>query len=997
MSARRPAVFTIPTHVPFLEALAEGLIARFLDPADPASLVRATVLLPTRRAARSLGEHLLAEAKARGLATALLLPEIRPLGDVDEETFLLEAEEGAAPEAVPEILPPLRRRFVIMRLVQAWSAARADPLSAAQSFHLAAELERLMDKADTQGVGLARLHEIVPAELSVHWTDVLAFLEIIRVQWPKIEAEAGAVGPAKRRALLMEAQREDWARHPPEGPVIAAGSTGTIPATASLLRDVARLGQGAVILPGLDRALDEAAWAEIGPSHPQGAMKALLETIGVTRDEVESWPHGRAAAPAFRAQLLNEALRPWPATAAWRDVLATLKAEAASADLGLYRIDAAHQGEEAKAIALILREALETPARVAALVTPDRRLARAVKAELARWAIDVDDSAGLPLSRSAPGIFLQLLAQAAAEKLAPVPLLALLKHPLTGLGLSRSALLRHVHALDREVLRGLRPAPGFAGLFARFAEHDEPALDPFLRRLEEAAAPFLGLFEEAGSVSFARLLEAHLAAAEALARGPEETGADRLWHGDAGEALARLLGEALAEEPFLPQRPPTDYPELFAALIEAAVTRPAFGRHPRLFIWGPLEARLQKADTLVLGGLNEGVWPAEPAADPWMSRGMMEAAGLPPPEQRLGLAAHDFVQSAGSAARVYLTRALKLDGAPAVASRWLMRLETVLGGLDLKDAATPAEPWLAYARALDKPAEPVGPVSPPWPTPPLIARPRRLSVSEIERWIRDPYAIYARHVLGLKVLEALDAPADAALRGQIVHKIVELFAAPDFDPAAQDALARLLANAGSVFEAHRVPAEMRALWMPRFEESARWLIVQECAQREAGERIVATEIKGEITLAVQGGPFVLRGRADRIDRDADGALIISDYKTGKAPTEKEMRAGLAPQLPLEAMMAREGAFGGLAAAPISTLRVIGLMGTAVTAPTNIADAEGLARVVEAELHALIARYDDPAYPYRSRPVPQFMRHEGDYDHLARVKEWSAGGADEEET
>jgi ATP-dependent helicase/nuclease subunit B len=480
-------------------------------------------------------------------------------------------------------------------------------------------------------------------------------------------------------------------------------------------------------------------------------------------------------------------------------------------------------------------------------------------------------------------------------------------------------------------------------------------------------------------------MDAHLAAAEALA------GADALWQGDDGEAAARILRESLAEEATIPNRPPQDYPDFIAALLEASVIRPAYGRHPRLFIWGPLEARLQKADTVILGGLNEGVWPAEPAADPWMSRGMMEKAGLPPPEQRLGLAAHDFVQTAGSAGTVYLTRALKVDGAPAVASRWLVRLETLLGGLDL--GVAPKERWLAYARGLDK-AEKLPSIAPPRPTPPRAARPRSLSVSEIERWVRDPYAIYARRILDLKPLDPLEAEPDAPLRGQIIHKIAEIFADPGFDPMGPEALAQLLTRGRTLFDGHRIGADTLAFWWPRFVESAQFLLAEERKHRAAGERILAAEIDGAMEFPAAGGAFTLQGRADRIDRGPDGALIITDYKTGQAPTRDQMEAGLAPQLPLEAMMARAGCFAGIEAAPVSLLRVTRLMSSAKPRP-DIGDVEALAQFVEEELRQLIARYDDPAYPYRSRPVPQFLRHEGPYDHLARVKEWSAGDNGEE--
>jgi ATP-dependent helicase/nuclease subunit B len=523
--------------------------------------------------------------------------------------------------------------------------------------------------------------------------------------------------------------------------------------------------------------------------------------------------------------------------------------------------------------------------------------------------------------------------------------------------------------------------------------HERILITDLIDRLSQAMGPLVAHFERESPIAFATLIGAHISAAEALA------GKADLWQEDSAAILAPLVAEILAEDTLLPHRLPTDYPGFFEALLEGPVVRPAFGRHPRLFIWGALEARLHQADVIVLGGLNEGNWPAEPAGDPWMSRGMAEAAGLPPAEQRLGLAAHDLVQSASGAKTVYLTRAEKKDGAPAIASRWLVRLETLLDGLGLKALSEPQAPWLAWARMLDAPAKREPPLKEPRPTPPLAARPRNLSVTEIELWVRDPYAIYARHVLKLKPLDPLDEEADYALRGRIVHKIVEILAKPGFDAMAPDALPALLAYGREIFDAHRIGADLRALWWPRFEDSAAWLLGEEFKRRLSRETILAVETKGAIDFKGLAGPFTLRARADRIDRTADGFLIVSDYKTGQPPSDKEMRTGLAPQLPLEAVIASAGGFADVPAAPVSQLRVIRLMTAREGGQEKPIGAPDIAAANEEELRKLIARYDDPAYPYRAHLVPKFTRIKavpGPYDHLARVAEWAQaeGGEDE---
>lgn len=989
MTAARLNLFSLPAQTPFLPALAEGLVDRYYDPADPSSLGRVTILLPTRRASRAIAEHLIVQIHARGLVPALIMPQIRPLGDVDEDGLILAGDEFSADADMPEALAPLRRRFLLMAMISQWGTARGHPLAVVQCFRLAGELERLIDRADTQGVGLEGLEALVPVDLAGHWQEVLSFLNIVARHWTLIESAEGAIGPARRRALLMRRLRQRWTDHPPQGPIIAAGSTGTIPETAALLQVIAQLPQGCVIFPGLDRDADETVWAAVDASHPQGAMKALLERLGAARDDVQIWPYGNAVSPT-RMRLLNEALRPWVVTDDWHR-LSGLPRPDGSLDIKL--IEAAHEEEEAKIAALILRNSLESPARRAALITPNRRLARAVQAELRRWAIAVDDSAGVPLAQTTRGVFLRLIARAAAERLAPVALLALLKHHLSGLDPAR----QRVGALDRLVLRGLRPAGGFDGLKAairdRAPDKAKPALFALCAQLEHAIGPFVALFEKSEPVSFAHLFEAHLRAAEALNADCE----DGLWSGEEGEALADLLQQFAAESELLNRHDPAEYPDFWDALLAGPVVRPSFSRHPRIFIWGPLEARLQSADIVILGGLNEGSWPAEPAGDPWMSRSMIAALGLPPPEQRLGLSAHDFVQSASAAGQVYLLRSRKADGAPTVASRWIVRLQTLMGGLGLSGDLAADPGWLGMARALDLPKTPRQAVLPPKPTPPVEARPRRLSVSAIERWVRDPYSIYAEHILHLRSLRGLDQKPDAAMRGQILHAIVEVFSDPKFDPAAPGALDILRARGSEQFMARSIPADVQALWWPRFEASAMWLLADEIQRRAAGECLLGAEIKGEVTIDQCARTFVIHARADRIDTDPSGALIISDYKTGKPPGANELGVGLAPQLPLEAMIAQKGGFSSITGRRVSALRVLRMSGTARAGErSEFANVEELIRINERELRALIERYDQAAYPYRSRPVPKFARDQGDFDHLARVKEWTAADASEDE-
>ncbi|MBI3453172.1 MAG: double-strand break repair protein AddB, partial [Rhodospirillales bacterium] len=785
-----------------------------------------------------------------------------------------------------------------------------------------------------------------------------------------------------------------WRASPPADLVYAAGSTGSMPATAELLAVVAALPKGAVILPGLDHDLDDASWAAAAaePTHPQYGLAMLLATLGLAREMVAPWPDAvPLPAGAARARLVAEALRPAETTDAWLHL--PLPADAAFA--GLRRLDCAGVQEEAGAIALLLREALESDGKTAALVTPDRDLARRVVAELGRWNITIDDSAGPPLARTAPGGFFRLVAEMMTEEAAPVPLLAVLKHPLAAGGMERGAFLRLVRRLERRALRGPRPAPGFDGLaHAVAACKDAALLMPWIERLAAAAAPLAAAMTRR-ETPLAAILDAHVGFAEWFAASGEGDAENPLWAGDAGEALADFVGELRLAAPALGGIDGKGWPGLLDTLLAGRVVRPRRERHPRLAIWGPLEARLQRADLVILGGLNEGTWPPEPQEDPWLSRPMRATLGLPPHERRIGLSAHDFAQGF-AAPEVVLTRAGKVEGAPTVPSRWLLRLDAMLAR-DARWHDIRRAEYADWHRRLDAPAM-VRPVAPPRPCPPVAARPRALSVTRIETWIRDPYAIFAQYILSLKPLEPLDADPGALERGAMIHEALDRFVRDHRAALPGDALARLLVAGEDAFRPWLDRPAVRAFWWPRFCRIAEWFVEFEIARRADGTRPLATEITGRMTVAAPAGPFVLSGKADRIDALPDRSLAIIDYKTGVPPTGPQVTSGLSPQLPLEAAIARAGGFPGIVATTVAVLAYIRLKGGAPVAEYKavVAERDGrvlspdmLAAEAEAGLRRRIARFDVADTPYLSRPRPQWLAYAGEYDHLARVREWSS--------
>jgi ATP-dependent helicase/nuclease subunit B len=549
---------------------------------------------------------------------------------------------------------------------------------------------------------------------------------------------------------------------------------------------------------------------------------------------------------------------------------------------------------------------------------------------------------------------------------------------------------RRVRELERRVLRGPRPGPGTAGIMAALSDSDADAeLRGWVLLLEQTVAP---LVEALASerLLLVDAIRAHVAAAEALAANEDGDGAQRLWTGDDGEAAAAAIDDLLAAAADIPAIPGAEYPDLFAALCAGRVVRPRYGRHPRLAIWGLLEARLQRADVMILGGLNEGTWPPDPDADPWLSHGMRRTLGLPTPERRIGLTAHDFVQAA-SGGNVVLTRAEKVDGTPTVPSRWLLRIDAVLGAA--REALRPTSPWLDWQEALDRTSAAPRPVAPPAPRPPVEARPRRLSVTAVETWIRDPYSIYARRILGLAPLDPIDADPGAADRGVFIHDSLDRFLREVGTELPPDSLDRLHAIGRNLLGDALARPGVWAFWWPRFERIAAWF-VDAVGRRLAEGSVVSltSETRGSIELQGPAGPFTLVAKADRIDTLGEGALEIVDYKTGAMPSRRLVDLGVAPQLALEAAIARRGGFEGVAAAPVAALTYWRLVGNTTGGEIRAAGshaAAALADDAERGLARLVAVFDDPATAYRSRPRPRYAPRFSDYDHLARVAEWSA--------
>ncbi|MPT48126.1 MAG: double-strand break repair protein AddB [Sphingobium sp.] len=901
--AATPSLYTISAHLAFADALARGVITQYGD--DPLALARGLILLPNNRAIKAVRD-----AFVRQSGGGLLMPRLVPIGDEELGERLGSALDPLGEGLdIPPAIPAMDRQMILAHMVQQVRAEHRQPVDAGEAMRLAQALAQSIDQLHIEMVEPRRLKELPMAEeLSGHWQASLRLLTILLDRWPEELNRLGMIDLADRRNRLLSHVAKRWKETPPSGFVIAAGIASVAPAVCDVLRTVSRMKNGQLVLAALDPSMSAEEWDAIGPfdadpvsgfrprpqeSHPQYAIKVMLNRIGAARDEIAQWNCGGGHdARAVRARNISNAMLVPAHTAKWRMLEKTERTLN-----GVRMMELPTPAQEAQAIALLLREALETKERTAALITPDRALAARVSAHLKRWNINADDSAGMPLSLTPPGTLLLALARVAAERFAPVALLDLLKHPLVRKGDERQDWLEQVRGLDL-ILRGPRPAPGLSGLAARLApraagEQDRQAklrarVAQWWADTQAHFVPLEGLAVD--GTSLPHMLGTLRAIASDLSN-------DQIWAGHQGRALSDLFAEMERAAPSGPGHVEVEaLPDLLARLLEGASVHPPQGGHPRIAIYGLLEARLQQADLMILAGLNEGTWPGIPSPDPWLAPRIRQLLGLPGLEQRIGLSAHDFASALG-APEVILSRARRSGSSPAIASRFWLRLQAMAGDhIEMLDTAP------HWAGTIDAPARHT-PTPRPQPCPPPALRPGALAVTQADRLAADPYAFYAGRILRLSPLERVDADPGPAWRGTHVHRVLELWFREDkCAPGRLETRTRDLFGQG---DAHPI---LRALWMPRLLQSVRW--IEEQVREDSaveGRHIQLVETRGEITL----GGITLSGTADRIDRLATGGIAIVDYKTGKPPSAKQVKQGFSLQLGLLGVIAEEGGFADL--------------------------------------------------------------------------------------
>lgn len=1016
-----PTLYNIPAGLPFADCLAAGILELYGH--SPDILAQTTIFLPSKRGIRALQDAFLKRRKGR----LLMLPSLRALGDgLDEEPSLLAENDMTASHILTQkqVLSGGVRQLVLTRMILEHIRKKEMDMSYPEAFALAVSMIGLLDSLQSERITFEELKNIDVGSYAKAWQDNVRILHVMTDIWPEFISQKNFIDPAPYRNAVLETLTQSWTNHPPQRPIIAAGSTGSMPASADFMKLIAHLPQGCVVLPGYDDALSQRDKAFLTADHPQFGLNNLVNHIAPNNNKpIPHWTSAKkflSVKHDAKKRFFHELMRPSATAEEWFNIKKRISHDDIKHAIdGLKIISAPSEREEATAIALIMRETLETPHKTAALITPNRMLARRVKTELARWNIIPDDSAGIPLSDMPQGIFCKLLCDVIETNLAPVALLAFLKHPFVTMGMKSGYFKRPLRALEDDLLRGPTPPEGIDGLRQYLqskinnidkgrqsaSELKERLTSIFntLNIIEETLKPLLYMPDKSTMKDF---ITALISVINKITLKSNDTGEtfNRFWSDDSGKAMESMFLDFANHSDLLGYIP---VPALRGHLMEFTAKIPirqSHGISKRLFIWGTPEARLQQTDHIILGGLTEGSWPISPDTGIWLSRTMRSSIGLSAPERRIGLSAHDLVQAA-CAPKVFLTHALKSDGSPLIPSRWLIRLENIIKGLfdsqsdlnlmeQLKDRK-----YLKWASNLDKSDITLPPAKRPMPTPPAAVRPRKLSVTAIDTWIRDPYSIYAEHILNLRQKDPLHKEKAAADRGTMMHSVLQHFMEKEKNNISAKSQIIMDQIITDHIMQHNGDPSITAFWRPRLKQIGTSFIKEEIKKHKYRKAILL-EGRGQISFQTQAGEFILTARVDRIDRTNDNSLVIIDYKSSEtsAASNKQVASGISPQIPLQAYIAQNGGFETINAAPVTGGEYIVLTGKKAVSyetlpiipPKNSHCAlfQDITNHVSEGFISWVNRFDDEKTPYTSHFMPQYIKFEGHYDHLARVQEWS---------
>ncbi len=995
MPLSRPRFSTIPLGYPFIETLANGLLEDFANE-PPEILSSVTILLPNQHAARSLREAF----EQNNPHGAILLPAIHAIADFTENKFdgpNFDRTTNLIPDdcALPSPITPIRRRLLLATLLERWWTIRSKDTYNRydHALRVAEDLANVMDQIQTSQLGIPRSGTNIDSDIAVHWQETIMFLRIITEQWPQLLAERDLLDPAMRRNLVIQMLTQSWEDDPPQSPIIIAGTTSSVPALLQLISAVAGLPFGKIILQGVDKDLEEQYWQILRPSHPQYALKCLLDHLNLTRDKVTYWD--KTVEPEYlhhRRRVLTDVMS--PGIPSFADNRASQNGCLNLA--GLQSITCPDQEYEATIIAMLMNEAIKAKGSRCVLVTSDPNLIQRVKVEAKRWQLIIDDTAGTPVSRTLAGVFFHSIADFATNHGSFVSILSLLKHPLSAGGLDKKTFQDHVRRLELFIRNRMRISPNHNMkdiLQILFSEAAPKELIAWFQDFLSAARNLLELTDD-GQKPLGYFLQAHMTFAEWLATELTTNGRTRIYNSEGGHQIMSLMQELILVSKDAPDVISHQYASVFSELLFDTHIQPTQNGGKRLCIWAPIEVRLQQPDLVIISDCNEGTWPPQTNTDSWLSQSIRQMLGLPDADQLIGLAAHEF-SHLFCTPNVILIRSSRKAGLETVPSRWLIRLEAALKNNNSPTALIDkSDYWLERANLVDKPEFSPARKHPPSPCPPVQARPRRMSVTRIERWMKNPYEVFARDILKLYPLESITIPQNASYFGTLVHEALAQFEEARADQSLVNSFETLIKIGHSCFLEKPISTINKLFWWPRFERIAKWYVAFS-KEHLSGVNTSFSECEGEIIVETPRGPFVITARADWIHQNNDGTLDIIDFKTGALPSTTKLLSGDTLQLPLEAAIARSGGFTNVPASRIRALVYIRLSGYEAAGEYKEL-CKNLPEVIDNTLSMVrefVASYDDTSMTYRSAALEPWDARFDPYRHLSRAQEWASWDPD----
>ena len=959
MTSKYSNIFNIPGSCPFWETIAKIYLEKFKG--KDLELASCLFMVPNRRASSALTN---AFVRIQGLKPTIL-PQIIPISEIDEDEMLFS--NFNLEDIWPNVPPPISREerlFLFAKMILSKpDEFGVKSLTAAQGLCLAQDLATLIDTAYNQGLDFDKLYDLVPEKYATHWQETLKLLKIITEFWPQILEERGAIDSTKMKNIVLSKQALLWKKEETSKNIIIAGVSASFPSIIEMFNTVKNLQNGEIYFAGIDKLVDEEYWNAIDESHPLFELKDLLEKLDIKRTDVVDVLEPNNI---DREIFVSEIMRPALVSNKWRNILNSFDVKKALGGINVLTLK--NQRDEALAIALKMREVLDIPEKTVALVSYDRNLARRVCTELKRFGIEIDDSAGIPLNLSPIGIYLRLIVETALSLNSSLKIVDLLKNPFTLLGFDKSLFRQMVYDFEKKLRLENKKNIDAKELLLR---------DKVIEKLSLLTEMLNG-----GLIDFGEALKLNIKIAEDIASSDVLSGKNYLWRGDSGKIAARFVTKILETSSVIGKIDGKDYLPMLCQLMSAETVRTSFGTHPRLSILGPIEAQLQYFDYVIIGEFNEGIWPKLPKADMWMSRPMMKDFGFALPEKSIGILANSFANFM-KAPNVILTRAERVGDTPAQKSRWLLRIETVLKALSINISEIANNDFSSFVSCVDKPLS-YKPIKAPAPCPPVSARPRKLSASGLDLLVADPYSVYAKYILELYPLEELDRKPDQRDYGNLIHEIIEEFNNTYNEQLPDDALEVLKRIGKNKFDEKNLDKDIKAFWFPKFLSTAEWVINKELTYRESVKKIY-NEINGEIKYNIQGGDFVFTARADRIDELKDKTINIFDFKTGSIPTKAQIESGHALQILLEGIIARKKAYALPKDTELSKLIYWRLGKGELVIDEKL---EELLDKTEEYIVKLMNTFDFETTPYHSRPTPKYVPKNKDYEHLARIREWS---------